>query len=307
MNPFNTNSLVEEVIKYASGAWAGQEVNVGQKPSKAPVAQQAAGENEEVSQAANLQNPPLVDLADRKSVEALVDDENVFPQELVAKIKDLVIDSILRRGLDLARNPFLRFLMYKDKLRKSGIQIPQAQGKIIAQACENKEFKTFGSENLEDSFLNKWWAEPKAYKGDPYKIQALILLTDSEKAKKFGDLDARPLAEILDATSKKEVEDILTRWSAASGEKQERGSSFKRSPAAKGKVSDQDAWLKEVEDHYKAVGLTNTKKILDAAKKVWKKGKNAAQAWADLRTALTPATSSPDTAANTKTDSGTAA
>lgn len=300
MTHFKPQQLTEEIIKYTGGTFAGKEVNINQAPYKA-ANERAKDELFDMDKdPSKSEVPPQVDLTSREDIQKLVDNENAFPQNLIAQIKPILVDSILKKGLDLARNPFLRFLMYKNKLADSGIQIPQAQGKIIAQACENAEFKTFGSENLNNAFLNKWWTNPKAYKGDPYKIQALILLTDNSRAEEFGDLKTRPLAEILDATSKKEVEDILTRWSTASGEKQERGSSFKKSPAAKSKVSDQDAWLKEVEDHYKAAGLTDTKKVLNAAKQVWKKGKNAAQAWADLRAALAPAettTATTDTAA----------
>lgn len=305
MNHSDTQLLTENIIKYTNGTFAGKEVNIDQALYKA-ANQKASDEVMDVDKDPRDSGiPPKIDLSKREDVQYLVDNEEIFPQEMIAQIKPVLVDAILKNGVDLARNPFLRFLIYKDKLKDSGIQIPQAQGKIIAQACNNTEFKTFGSENLENAFLNKWWTNPKAYKGDPYKIQALILLTDNSRAEKFGDLKTRPLAEILDATSKKEVEDILTRWSAASGEKQERGSSFKKSPAAKSKVSDQDAWLKEVEDHYKAAGLTNTKKILDAARGVWKKGKNAAQAWADLRAALASADSDTGKAADAKADSGT--
>lgn len=305
MNHSDTQLLTENIIKYTNGTFAGKEVNIDQALYKA-ANQKASDEVMDVDKDPRDSGiPPKIDLSKREDVQYLVDNEEIFPQEMIAQIKPVLVDAILKNGVDLARNPFLRFLIYKDKLKDSGIQIPQAQGKIIAQACNNTEFKTFGSENLENAFLNKWWTNPKAYKGDPYKIQALILLTDNSRAEKFGDLKTRPLAEILDATSKKEVEDILTRWSAASGEKQERGSSFKKSPAAKSKVSDQDAWLKEVEDHYKAAGLTDTKKILDAARGVWKKGKNAAQAWADLRAALAPADSDTGKAADAKADSGT--
>lgn len=304
MNHSNTQLLIEEIIKYTNGTFAGQEVNIDQALYKA-ANQKAADEVTNVDKDPRDSGiPPKIDLSKREDIQYLVNDENVFPQKVIAQIKPILVDAILKNGIDLARNPFLRFLMYDDRLKNSGIQIPEAQGKIIAQACENKEFKTFGSENLENAFLNKWWTDPKAYKGDPYKIQALILLTDNQKAEQYGDLKTRPLTDILNATSKKEVEDVLTRWSAASGEKQDRGSS---SPAAKNKVSDQDVWLKEVEDHYKAAGLTDTKKVLDAARKVWKKGKNAAQAWADLRAALAPADSGTGKAADAKTDSETTA
>lgn len=306
MNHFDAQLLTEEIIKYINGTFEGKEVNVDQALYKA-ANQKASDEVMDVDKDPRDSGiPPKIDLSKREDVQYLVDNEEVFPQKMIAQIKPILVDSILKNGVDLARNPFLRFLMYKDKLKNSGIQIPQAQGKIIAQACNNAEFKTFGSENLESAFLNKWWTNPKAYRGDPYKIQALILLTDNSRAEKFGDLKTRPLAEILDANSKKDVEDILTRWSAASGEKQERSSSFKKSPAAKSKVSDQEVWLKEVEDHYKAAGLTDTKKVLDAARRVWKKGKNAAQAWADLRAALAPADSGAK-AVDTKADSGTPA
>ena len=117
----------------------------------------------------------------------------------------------MQYGIDTAQNHLLYFVS-NPKISK--VQVPFECGKMI-----QKELQTHDLNDIYNpkAHASEWLYDPRAYKGDIYKIKALFFLSDWDEAAKYGDINKRPFEEVLNATSKSEIETILSNWQTKDG------------------------------------------------------------------------------------------
>ncbi len=213
------------------------------------------------------------DKTDDQAIESLVNNNRVFNQEAIKYIKPLVIDSIKSFGVDTARNKWLPFVTNKDLTTA----VPLEHGRMLHNEFQNGDLRV--PAGLKKIAAAKWLIDPRTYKGDIYKLQALLLLSDVEEAKTFGDLETRPFEEILEASTRDQVEKILDKWQTKSGEetysrgrgyrKGSRGSSGKKVPKS------QKDWVEQVTD---LISKASKDDVAKAAAKAHKEGRSVEDA-----------------------------
>lgn len=117
----------------------------------------------------------------------------------------------MQYGVDTAQNHLLYFVS-NPKISK--VQVPFEHGKMI-----QKELQTHDLNDIYNpkAHASEWLYDSRTYKGDIYKIKALFFLSDWDEAVKYGDINKRPFEEVLNATSKSEIETILSNWQTKDG------------------------------------------------------------------------------------------
>lgn len=274
------DKLEEKIISYISGPDAGNPIHVPE------------------------------DRTDKYSIEQLVKNDSIFNQKITKYLQPLIVQSIIDYGVDTAKNKFLSFVNSTnlDKLKNP---IPLEHGKMIMNELQSGDMKVptgIGSHAGGSGDKAGWLFDDRTYQGDIYKLQALLLLSDPDRAVDFGDLRTRPWEDILNAKSRMEIEQILTNWQTKSGEEGVGGGArraAKRFKAAlKDKVPDTvEEWIEYVKRTFKETGSTSLDKVEGIAKKIYKKGMSRMEAWNQLMTALAE-TSKADTPAKAEAPKG---
>lgn len=129
----------------------------------------------------------------------------------------------MQYGIDTAQNHLLYFVS-NPKISK--VQVPFECGKMI-----QKELQTHDLNDIYNpkAHASEWLYDPRTYDGDIYKLKALFFLSDWDEAVKYGDINKRPFEEVLNATSKSEIETILSNWQTKDGSEEYSRRSSRRS------------------------------------------------------------------------------
>lgn len=222
-----------------------------------------------------LPNMDAFDKTDKEAVELLVKNNNIFDQAATKYIQPLIVDSIMQWGLNTAQN---KFLLFAANPKISNVVVPLDHGRMIYSELQSGDLiLPAGLKNIPAA---SWLFDPRTYKGDIYKLQALLLLSDTEEASKFGDVDHRPFDEVLKATSRDEVEKILSKWQTKSGEEtysRGRGYGRRRGTSGKRVPKDKKDWIQQV---VTLIKTTDLKSVEAAAAKAHKEGRSEEDAYA---------------------------
>ena len=231
-------------------------------------------------------NPLAVDVetfdrTNKADIEQLVNNPHYFYQTPIQNIKDLIVRTIMDYGVDTARNHFLYFVA-NPGMKNLTVAIPYAHGVALQKELQDKELRAVWT-NWHKA--QNWMFDDRAYKGDIFKLKALLLLSDPDEAARFGDLNKRPIEEVLDATSRAEVEKILENWATKDGSD---SPSKSRRAKQNAKRFDKDVpdsseeWVKSVKTLVDKITKAPAGDIEAAAKKSYKKGKAALAAMDDF-------------------------
>lgn len=137
----------------------------------------------------------------------------------------------MQYGIDTAQNHLLYFVS-NPKISK--VQIPFECGKMIQKELQIHDLNDIYNVK---AYASEWLYDPRAYRGDVYKLKALFFLSDWDEAEKYGPLNKRPFEEVLKANSKSEIETILSNWQTKDGSEQSSRRSGRGSNTKAGKSS----------------------------------------------------------------------
>ncbi len=189
-------------------------------------------------------------------------------------------------GVDTATNSFLYFVT-NPKL--DSIQVPFERGHLIQKELQAGDLRHIylNSSGLKGNgtYISKWLWDKRAYKGDIYKLKALLFLSDTDLAEDYGSLKLRPLEELLNATSKAEIDQILDNWQVASNtdsttKRRARSSKKDLKQALDKLVPDTiEEWVEYLK---KTFSQEDPSRIEKAAKASYEKGKSGAIAMMDF-------------------------
>lgn len=228
-----------------------------------------------------VENANALDRTNRKAIEDFTKNSNIFNQETISQIRPLLVDTIQQFGLDTARNKFLYFAA-SPELYRADFAVPYEPARMIQKELQARDQQDIDSDWNETSL---WMFNSQAYQGDKFKIKALLLLSDSDDAERFGDLETRPFDAVIKASSRKEVEDILQNWATKDGSE-----SYSKSYRAKKNSNrfDKDVpeskekWIKLLQTFIANINKAGPKGVEAAAAKSYKKGKAALAALDDF-------------------------
>lgn len=221
------------------------------------------------------------DRTNRADIEQLVKNSHYFYQTPIQYIRDLIVQTIMDYGVDTARNHFLYFVA-SPRMKELTVAIPYAHGVALQKELQDKELRTVWSNW---SKAKAWMFDDRAYQGDIFKLKALILLSDPDEAARFGDLNKRPIEDILNAKSRAEVEQILNNWATKDGSESPSRSHRLRSNAKRFDKDIPDTvekWIEFIQDMVKKLKEAPDSAIEAAAKKSYKKGEAALAALDDF-------------------------
>ena len=228
-----------------------------------------------------VENADALDRTDRKAIEDFTKNSDIFNQQTISQIRPLLVDTIQQFGLDTARNRFLYFAA-SPKLYQADFEVPYEPARMIQKELQAKDQQAINS-NWNKTSL--WMFNPQAYKGDIFKIKALLLLSDPDEAERFGDLKTRPFDAVIKASSRKEVENILQNWATKDGSESHSKSYRARKNSSrfdKDVPESREEWIKQLQTFIANINKAGAKGVEAAAAKSYKKGKAALAALDDF-------------------------
>ena len=188
--------------------------------------------------------------SDTDTITRILGDPDLFNQDFIRQVKGLLVDSIRTYGYEDS-NKFLTYVLtaqndehLADKLKT----IPFEHGEMIKNELEASTLK------LDNQFASKWLYNPQTYKGDIYKLQALLFLSDPDDAKDYGDIYDLPLDKILKSTTKKEIDEILHEWNTFDNPKVSKRRSNSPTPNL-------DRWEEELQKFADKIGQLSSQDI----------------------------------------------
>lgn len=133
------------------------------------------------------------------------------------QVQTRVISSIAKKGTDLGRNPFLKYVRVIAETDVPIKRLTRDSLNVLEAAFDNKEIFP-QNVNLKNNRYG-WMSDSQAYTADDpdYKVKALVLLT-SKKASKYGELDTIPIPDVVKSTKKKEIVQLLSNWQTKDGD-----------------------------------------------------------------------------------------
>lgn len=152
-----------------------------------------------------------INTKDRLEVDALTRNKRYFPhQNIIENYREVLTNSIMKNGLR-EDNKFLNWAV------DNKIPINAKMAQLMQQYLQSRKLEL--DENYCIDFEgkgNNWPVNKKAFTS-VYKLQALLFLSDEDQAEDFGDLNYRPFAQVLEATTDKEVAKIVDSWQSREG------------------------------------------------------------------------------------------
>lgn len=146
-----------------------------------------------------------------KTIKSILNDPQYIPnQSQLKNYLNYLVKEVDRRGFDTIDNPLLIFAINN----KGGNPITEEQASLIQQlALQNVLDKQLLENNA------SWLYNPRAYKGSPYKIKALVFLTNKSQYSKYGDNPEGLVQEIIQTDNDERIKELLDNWQTREGER----------------------------------------------------------------------------------------
>lgn len=139
-----------------------------------------------------------------KTIKSILSDPKYIPnQSQLKNYLTYLVKEVDARGFDTIDNPLLIFATNN----KGGNPITEEQASLIQQLA----LKNILNKQLLENTAS-WLYNPRAYEGSPYKIKALVFLTNKNQYSKYGDNPEGLIQEIIQTNDDERIKELLDNW-----------------------------------------------------------------------------------------------